>query len=71
MKPRPPNNKRGTVLKPDQAALVFETDGRMSIVLPDMPADAEIPSGWRLMLAIIDKCSDADWVGGRDRPDVH
>jgi hypothetical protein len=26
----------GTVLKPDQAALVFDTAGRMSIVLPDM-----------------------------------
>jgi hypothetical protein len=63
------------VLKPDQAALVFETDGRMSIVLPDMPQDAPVPEGWRLMLAIIDKCSDPDWVagmvGGRDRPDVN
>jgi len=26
----------GTILKPDQAALVFDTAGRMSIGLPDM-----------------------------------
>jgi hypothetical protein len=42
----------------------------MSVVLPDMPPDAESPSGWRLMLAIIQKSSDPDWVAemvGHDR----
>jgi hypothetical protein len=47
----------------------------MLIILPDMPPDAEIPSGWRLMLAIIQKSSDSDWVagmvGGRNRPKMH
>lgn len=52
----------GTVLKPDQAALVFDPDGDMAVLVPDMPPDAEIPPGWRLMLAIIQKCHDPDWV---------
>lgn len=66
----------GTVLEPDQATLVFDTNGRMSVVMPDLPDDAPVPEGWRLMLAIIQKChDDPDWVagmvGGRDRPEAH
>jgi hypothetical protein len=75
MKKEEAHTDHGTVLKPDQAALVFDPDGRMSIVLPDMPPDAEIPSGWRLMLAIIQKCRDPDWVaemvGDDRRRDTH
>ena len=75
MKKEEAHTDHGTALKPDQAALVFDTAGRMSIILPDMPPDAEIPSGWRLMLAIIQKSSDPHWVagmvGGRNRPKMH
>jgi hypothetical protein len=62
MKKEEAHTDHGTVLKPDQAAPVFDTDGRISVVLPDMPPDAEIPSGWWLMLAIIQKSSDPDWI---------
>lgn len=54
---------------------MFDTDGRMSIVSPDMPPDAETPPGWRLMLAIIQRSSDPDWVagmvGGGNQPEMH
>ncbi|ABE61486.1 hypothetical protein Nham_0597 [Nitrobacter hamburgensis X14] len=75
MKKEEAHTDHGTVLKPDQAALVFDTDGRMSVVLPDMSPDAEIPTGWQLMLAIIQKYNDPDWVaemvGDRHRPETH
>jgi hypothetical protein len=36
----------GTMLQPDQAALVFDMNGRMSLVLPNLPDDAPVPPAW-------------------------
>jgi hypothetical protein len=52
----------GTVLRPDQAALVFDPDGSMSLILPSLPDDAPVPTSWRLMLAIANLCDDPEWV---------
>jgi hypothetical protein len=30
-----------------------------------MPPDADVPAGWRMMLAIIGRCSDPEWVAER------
>jgi hypothetical protein len=53
---------RGTVLRADQAALVFDIDGRMSMVLPNVPEDTPVPASYRLMLAIAERCDDPDWI---------
>src|SRR5258708_1205805 len=48
----------GTVLRPDQAALVFDQDGSMSLILPNLPDDAPVPFA----------CPLALWPGGRASP---
>ncbi len=53
---------QGTVLRADQAALVFDMDGRMSLILPNVPEDMQLPASCRLMLAIAGRCDDPDWV---------
>jgi hypothetical protein len=64
----------GTMLQPDQAALVFDMNGRMSLVLPNLPDDVPVPPAWSLLLAIAARCEDPEWVmatieaGSRARP---
>jgi hypothetical protein len=53
---------RGTVLQPDQAALVFDRDGRMTLLLPNMPEDVPIPDAFRLMIAMAIACDNPEWV---------
>ncbi|MGN6285509.1 MAG: hypothetical protein ACTHM2_10200 [Afipia sp.] len=50
------------MLQPDQAALVFDMNGRMSLVLPNLPDDAPVPAAWSLLLAIAARCEDPEWV---------
>jgi hypothetical protein len=52
----------GTIVRPDQAALIFGEDGSMSMVVPDFPADQPVPPLFRLLFAICMKCDDSDWV---------
>jgi hypothetical protein len=52
----------GTVVRADQAALIFGEDGSMSMVVPDVPADTPVPPLFRLMFAICRKCDDPDWI---------
>lgn len=52
----------GTMLQQDQAALVFDMNGRMSLVLPTLPDDAPVPPAWSLLLAIAARCEDPAWV---------
>ncbi len=64
----------GTTLQPDQAALVFDMNGRMSLVLPNLPDDTPVPPAWSLLLAIVARCEGPEWVmatieaGSRARP---
>jgi hypothetical protein len=52
----------GTVVRADQAALIFGEDGSMSMVVPNFPADKPVPPLFRLMFAICMKCDDPEWV---------
>jgi hypothetical protein len=52
----------GTVVRADQAALIFGEDGSMSMVVPNVPADTPVPPLFRLMFAICMKCDDPVWV---------
>jgi hypothetical protein len=52
----------GTVVRADQAALIFGEDGSMSMVVPNVLADAPVPALFRLMFAICMKCNDPEWI---------
>lgn len=52
----------GTVVRADQAALIFGEDGSMSMVLPDVADDKPVPPLLRLMFAICRKCDDPEWI---------
>jgi hypothetical protein len=52
----------GTVVRPDQAAFIFNENGSMSLVVPNVPADTPVPPLFRLMFAICMKCDDPEWV---------
>jgi hypothetical protein len=52
----------GTVVRADQAALIFSEDGSMSMVVPNVPADTPVPPLFRLMFAICMKCDDPEWI---------
>ncbi|PZR89894.1 MAG: hypothetical protein DLM68_05420 [Hyphomicrobiales bacterium] len=59
-------------MRPDQAALVFDPDGSMSLILPDLPEDAPVPAAWKLLVAIVHHLDDPNWVaamvGGTVKP---
>jgi hypothetical protein len=52
----------GTVVRADQAALIFGEDGSMSMVVPNFPDDKPVPPLFRLMFAICRKCDDPEWI---------
>jgi hypothetical protein len=52
----------GTVVRADQAALIFSENGSMSMVVPKMPDDMPLPPLFRLMFAICRKCDDPEWI---------
>ena len=52
----------GTVVRADQAALVVDPDGSFSLLLPDVPTDAEASLGHALITAIAVKMNDPEWV---------
>lgn len=52
----------GTLVRADQAALVVDPDGSFSLLLPDVPEDAEASLGHALITAIAVKMNDPKWV---------
>lgn len=52
----------GTVLTPDQAALVVDKDGELSLLFPDLGEDAEMPAMMVLLAAVAQKAADPEWV---------
>lgn len=52
----------GTVLAPDQAALVVDKDGELSLLFPDYGEDGEVPAMVVLLAAVAQKANDPEWV---------
>lgn len=52
----------GSVLAPDEAALVIDSSGEISFMFPDYPADAEVPRMVPLLAAVLLRSSDEEWV---------
>jgi len=53
---------RGSVLLPSETALVVSADGELTIRLPRFPEDTQVPKMARLLVAVLLKSEDEDWV---------
>ena len=53
---------QGTVLPPDCAAVTVDTEGRFGLLLPHLPPDADVPRGILLLVAVLARSSDPEWV---------
>lgn len=56
------HSDHGTVLKPDEAAIVFTPGEGFSLLMPDFPDDVEVPMEVLLLAAFTVKSSDSEWV---------
>jgi len=54
----------GTVLAPEQAALVVDPDGSFRLLLPNVAEGAEASDGHALITAIAMKLDDPEWAEG-------
>lgn len=52
----------GTVLPPGTSALVVSAEGELSFYLPDNPPDAPVPRLVQLLVAVLMRSEDEDWV---------
>lgn len=52
----------GTVLRPDQFALVAGMDGGFSLLVPDLPEGTAVPRSVQLLAAIAAKIGDEEWI---------
>jgi hypothetical protein len=52
----------GTVVHPDQAAFIANADGSFGLLLPDLPDDAPVSLGHKLIIAIAVRFNDPEWI---------
>lgn len=52
----------GTILPPGSSALVVSAEGELSFYLPDNPADAPVSRLTQLLVAVLMRSEDEDWV---------
>ena len=57
-----PHDDFGTVLRPDQAALIFDTEDGLQVTLPKYHHDEMVPDLVALLVAVMVKSGDAEWV---------
>ncbi len=56
------HNKNRTILEADDVALVIKSDGEATLCLPDYEDDDEVPRHTLLLVALMNKMEDEDWV---------
>lgn len=56
------HSDHGTVLQEDQSALVLDPDGSFRLLLPDLPGDAPVNLGHKLVVAIALRLYDPEWI---------
>ena len=54
--------EHGTVLHPDESALVFNREGELALLLKHREDDEEVPQLELLLAAVAIKARDQDWV---------
>ena len=52
----------GTVLPPGSSALVVSAEGEFSFYLPDNPPDTPVPRLTQLLVAVVMRSEDEEWV---------
>lgn len=52
----------GTILPPGSSALVVSAEGELSFYLPDNPTDAPVSRLTQLLVAVLMRSEDEDWV---------
>jgi hypothetical protein len=52
----------GSTLSPDDAAIAVDTEGNFALLLPDLPPDQKVPRGMLLLVAVLTRSSDPEWV---------
>ncbi|WP_395675517.1 hypothetical protein [Inquilinus sp.] len=56
------HSDHGTVLKPRQAAIVFDEEDGFRFIMPGYGEDEQLPEGVMLLAAVLLKASDEEWV---------
>ena len=56
------HSDHGTVLKPRQAAIVFDEEDGFRFLMPEYGEDEQVPEGTMLLAAVLIKSSDKEWV---------
>ncbi len=56
------NDDQGTIIGPNEAALVAEENGELRLILPEYDDDEDVPPMVLLLAAIIVKLKDQDWL---------
>lgn len=56
------SSDHGTVLRPDQSALVINDDGSFGLLLPSVPDAAPATVGQSLLVAIAVCMNDPEWI---------
>lgn len=56
------HSDHGTVLQPDEAALVVSQDGEFQLLLPDYGDDVVVPDIIVALASISMKLDDPDWI---------
>ena len=55
-------NDQGTIIGPNEAALVAEENGELRLILPEYDDDEEVPPMVLLLAAITVKLKDQEWL---------
>ncbi len=55
-------NDQGTIIGPNEAALVAEENGELRLILPEYDDDEDVPPMVLLLAAIIVKLKDQNWL---------
>ena len=54
--------EQGSVLPPDVAAVTADAEGNFGLFLPHLPPDDDVPRSILLLVAVLSRSSDPEWV---------
>ena len=52
----------GTLIMPDEAALIVDDNGELRLILPDYEDDSDIPPSALLLAAVLVRSDDEEWT---------
>lgn len=57
-----PATDHGTVLKPEEAALIVDPEGAPKLLLPNLDEEEDVPRLFLLLAAVCVRMADDEWV---------